>query len=339
MGTEHGTGVLRAVLLTGTAVLVILSLSVLYTVFYAPVGQGSEMVLVRVESGSTLGTISSTLASAGVVSHPRLFFWSARLAGLERKLRSGDYEVYPSWKMPRLLDTLASGRSRLLSVTLPEGITVTEVASRLEAAGITDGAAFLELSRERELLDSLGIPGETAEGFLFPETYLFASSSRPRDVITAMVRQFWSVFEELRAANPGETLSPFELVTLASIVEKETGLPEERPLIAAVFVNRLARGTRLQSDPTVIYGMKDFNGNITRRDLKTPTPYNTYLIAGLPPGPIANPGRGALWATMSPAQVDYLYFVSKNDGSHQFSKSLKEHNRAVRQYQMAGRKR
>ncbi len=339
MGAEQGTRLLRAILLTGTAVLVILSLSVLYTVFYSPVGRGSEMVLVRVESGSTLDTISSTLASAGVISHPRLFFWTARLAGLERKLRSGDYEVYPSWKMPRLLDTLASGRSRLLSVTLPEGITMAEVASRLEAAGITDGAAFLELCRERALLDSLGVPGATAEGFLFPETYLFASSSPPRDVITAIVRQFWSVFDDLRAAHPGGALNPLELVTLASIVERETGLPEERPLVAAVFVNRLARGIRLQSDPTVIYGMEDFNGNITRHDLKTHTPYNTYLIGGLPPGPIANPGRGALWASMSPAQVDYLYFVSKNDGSHQFSRSLEEHNRAVRQYQMARRKR
>jgi UPF0755 protein len=339
MGNRRGTRLLRAILLTGTAVLVILSLSALYTIFYSPVGRGTEMVLVRVESGSTLDSISFTLASAGVLSHPRLFFWTARLAGLERKLRSGDYEVYPSWKMPRLLDTLASGRSRLLSVTLPEGITMAEVASRLEAAGITDGDAFLELCRDSAFLDSLGVSAATAEGFLFPETYLFASSSRPRDVIAAMVRQFWGVFDELRAANPGENLSPFELVTLASIVEKETGLPEERPLVAAVFLNRLARGTRLQSDPTVIYGMKDFNGNLTRSNLKTHTPYNTYVIKGLPPGPIANPGRGALWATMSPARVDYLYFVSKNDGSHQFSKSLKEHNRAVRQYQTARRKR
>jgi UPF0755 protein len=226
----------------------------------------------------------------------------------------------------------------MLSVTFPEGTTMEGVTERLSAAGVTDGQAFLALARDRDFLGTLGIPGPTAEGFLFPETYLFASSSTPADVMKVMTNQFRKVLAELEVEAPLGKRDLLDTVTLASIVEKETSMPEERPLVAAVFLNRLRKGYRLQSDPTVIYGLENFDGNITRRDLETDTPYNTYLIRGLPPGPIANPGRGALWAVLNPAQVDYLYFVSRNDGSHHFSFTLEEHNRAVRLYQLARRK-
>jgi UPF0755 protein len=158
-------------------------------------------------------------------------------------------------------------------------------------------------------------------------------------VIGAMHRQFRKVWGELVAAAPPRPLSQLAAVTLASIVERETAAPEERPVIAAVFLNRLRLGMPLQADPTVVYGIAGFDGDIRRRDLASPTPYNTYVIRGLPPGPIANPGREALAAVLAPADVDYLYFVARNDGSHQFSRTLADHNRAVRRYQIAGARR
>ncbi len=339
MKTRRKQGLFAGGLAAAGAVVLALALAALYTIFFAPLGPGAGVIVVRIEPGSDLSSIGSTLHDAGVISHEKPFLWAARAAGLDRKLRSGDYELRPDWKMPKLLETLSSGRSRMLSVTFPEGITVERTAARLSAAGVTDREAFLALARDREFLDSLGIPGPTAEGFLFPETYLFAASSRPKDVMTAMVGQFRKVLRELEDGAPLSGRDLLDLVTLASMVEKETSMPEERSLVAAVFANRLRRGYRLQSDPTVIYGLDDFDGNITRRDLETHTPYNTYVIRGLPPGPIANPGRGSLWAALNPAQVDYLYFVSRNDGSHHFSRNLQEHNRAVREYQLARRKR
>ena len=333
-----GKSLLRGSLLTAGAVLLLLLFSLLHTVFLSPAGSGSGITVVRIEPGSDLGSIGTALHQAGVIDSPRNFLWTARAAGLERKLRSGDYELDPSWNLPRLLEVLSSGRSRMLSVTFPEGTTMEGVAERLSAAGVTDGQAFLALARNRDFLAPLGIPGPTAEGFLFPETYLFASSSEPADVMKVMADQFRTVLAELEVEAPLGKRDLLDTVTLASIVEKETSMPEERPLVAAVFLNRLRKGYRLQSDPTVIYGMENFDGNITRRDLETDTPYNTYLIRGLPPGPIANPGRGALWAVLNPAPVEYLYFVSRNDGSHHFSLTLKEHNRAVRLYQLARRK-
>lgn len=332
-----GKHFLRGSLLTAGATLLFLGFSVVHTVFLAPTGSGAETALVRIEPGSDLGSIGTTLHDEGVVDNPRIFLWTARAAGLERKLRSGDYELDPRWNMPKLLGVLSSGKSRMLSVTFPEGITLEGMAQRLSAAGVTDGEAFLTLARDDQFLGSLGIPGSTAEGFLFPETYLFAASSKPGEIIRVMSRQFRKVLGELEKEVPLGKRDLLETVTLASIVEKETSLPEERPLVAAVFLNRLRKGYRLQSDPTVIYGLEDFDGNLTRRDLAKETPYNTYLIRGLPPGPIANPGRGALYAVLKPAAVDYLYFVSRNDGSHHFSLTLEEHNRAVREYQLARR--
>lgn len=337
MGTDRAKVLSRGGFGLASAVLLILAATAAYTVFRAPVGSGDEAVSVRVERGSDLGTIAETLRDAGAITHRRPFLWSARIAGLERSLRSGDYEIHPSWTMVTLLETLSSGRGMMLSVTLPEGMTLDQIAQRLEAAGITDGRAFLDLTADRAFLDRLGIPGPTAEGFLFPETYLFSPDSRPEDVAGAMFAQFQEIFGEIEKESRAAGLDRLELVTLASIIEKESSLPEERPLVAAVFRNRLERGYRLQSDPTVIYGIKDFDGNLTRADLEAPTPYNTYAISGLPPGPIANPGRGSLWAALNPAPVDYLYFVSRNDGSHQFSRTLEEHNRAVRRFQLARR--
>jgi UPF0755 protein len=209
----------------------------------------------------------------------------------------------------------------------------------LAERGIIDNQeAFLSLAFSSDFAAGLGIAGDGVEGYLFPDTYLFSKEVAPAEVIKTMVENFKRVYApdfSLRAAELGMT--DREVVTLASIIEKETGLAEERPLISAVFHNRLKLGIPLSSDPTVIYGIADFDGNLRKRDLEKKTPYNTYLIRGLPPGPIANPGRSSILAALYPAPVKYLYFVSRNDGSHHFSATIREHNEAVRRYQKNGK--
>jgi UPF0755 protein len=241
-----------------------------------------------------------------------------------------------------ILDKLVSGAVKTYAVTLPEGLRLDEIAERLEAAGIVEAQAFLEQARDPELVRELGIEAKTLEGYLYPETYRFPRDAPPRDVVRGMVAQFesrWDVTDE-DLASMG--LSLHEVVTLGSIVEKETGAPDERPLIAAVFRNRLRRQMRLQSDPTVIYGILEtrghFDGNIRRRDLEQDTPYNTYTRSGLPPGPIASVSMESLRAVVEPADVPYLYFVSRNDGTHHFSSTLAEHARAVDRYQRRRRR-
>jgi UPF0755 protein len=201
-----------------------------------------------------------------------------------------------------------------------------------------DPEKFLHLCRDREFMQKLGITADSLEGYLFPETYtLVRGEVDERSLLTTMVHRFFTVWQGL--PKPEELpLRRHQLVTLASIVEKETSDPAERAVIAGVFYNRLRKNMRLQSDPTTIYGLEHFDGNLTRADLQQETPYNTYVISGLPPGPICNPGRAALEAALHPAEVPYYYFVSKNDGTHHFSRNLQEHNRAVYRYQKRKRK-
>ncbi|MFP6655393.1 MAG: endolytic transglycosylase MltG, partial [Myxococcota bacterium] len=199
---------------------------------------------------------------------------------------------------------------------------------------------FLAVVFDPEIPSRFGVEGPSLEGYLFPDTYRFAKSLPPERIARTMVRNFLSVYSELPSSQNQRTLSMREQVTLASIVEKETGAAIERPLIAAVFLNRLRLGMRLETDPTVIYGIDGFNGNLRRRHLMDRNnPYNTYWIKGLPPGPIASPGRESLRAIREPADTSFLYFVSRNDGSHAFSKTYKEHERAVDRYQRRGRRR
>jgi UPF0755 protein len=226
------------------------------------------------------------------------------------------------------------GKGIFQSVTIPEGLTVREIAELLGKMQIADGAKFLALAAESELLQSLGLDHGGLEGYLFPDTYYFTPATPEREILLAMAEQFRKAIRPLLAQrDDGIGLSPHEIVTLASVVEKETGVEAERPLVSAVFHNRLKRQMPLQSDPTVIYGLKKFDGNLTRKDLREPSPYNTYRITGLPPGPICNPGLSSIRAALYPADVPFLYFVSKNDGTHLFSESLAEHNRAVKTYQ------
>ncbi|MGE4608901.1 MAG: endolytic transglycosylase MltG, partial [Myxococcota bacterium] len=232
------------------------------------------------------------------------------------------------------LDRIVSGRVATYDVSVPEGLTAVQVGERLAAAGLTDATEFHTFVTTPGTAAALGVEGETIEGYLFPETYQLRHGLTADEVAKVLVDQFLIVWREIEPQARAQKLSMREVVTLASIVEKETAAPEERPLIASVFRNRLRRGMRLETDPAVIYGIADFDGNLRRRDLEdNSNPYNTYLIEGLPPGPIANPGADALRAVVNPADTDYLFFVSKNNGMHAFSKTYNEHVLAVDEYQ------
>ncbi len=310
-----------------------------WAIWRSPAGGAAGPILVQIPPGSDVGSIATVLREAGALDRPRLFVWAARARGLDRRMRAGDYWIDPSLSLAGLMDALLKGKGLTARVTIPEGWRLEQVADRLADAGIVGRDEFLAAARDRALLDELGIPGPTAEGFLFPETYPFPIPATPAAVIGIMHGQFRRVWDELVEEGPAAVPDMLSAVTLASIVERETARAEERGLVAAVFLNRLRRNMPLQADPTVIYGIEDFSGNLTRRHLTEPTPYNTYVNRGLPPGPIANPGREAIRAALHPAPVDYLYFVSQGDGTHRFSRTLKEHNRAVQLYLRAGRTR
>lgn len=293
---------------------------------------------VKVERGEPLAAIVHRLKDHGVISNERLFSFWARLWGLDKKIHWGLYRFELPLPPRQVLDQMQLGKGLFHRVTVPEGLTVREIAELLEKAAIADKERFLAEAAKPELLSRVGMEGRGIEGYLFPDTYYFTPFMTERDILIAMVEQFRASFNSRLAEQAGEIgLDVHQAVTLASLIEKETGVDEERPLISAVFHNRLRARIPLQSDPTVIYGLKNFSGTLTRKDLQGPSPYNTYRISGLPPGPICNPGLSSLTAALNPAQVPYLYFVSKNDGSHVFSVSLAEHNRAVRMYQSGKR--
>jgi UPF0755 protein len=285
--------------------------------------------------------IEKKLIEAGVVKPDRRFLLTAHLMGVANSLKAGEYIFTGTLSPYRALRELGKGSLVQRPLTIPEGANLKQIAELLRDGGWLNPKRFLELSQDRKFISKLGLNLETLEGYLFPDTYLFERGGHDAEtIITTMVAQMRTVLAETGAESGllQANLDVHEILTLASIVEKETGQTLERPLIAGVFLNRLRKGMRLQTDPTVIYGIKDFDGNLTRRHLREYTPYNTYVIKGLPPGPIGSPGRAAIEAVLQPARGSYYYFVSKNDGSHYFSKSLTEHNRAVNKYQKRRRK-
>jgi UPF0755 protein len=230
---------------------------------------------------------------------------------------------------------LIDGRVMSPRLTIPEGYNITGVAMALTEAGfISDPDEFIKRAHDRTLAAELGFKSGSLEGLLFPDTYAFTKDMPVDEMISMMTARFRAVYyKDFDKMARARGMSLNKVITLASIIEKETGAGEERPLISAVFHNRLRTGVRLQSDPTVIYGIKDFDGNLTKKHLQTRTPYNTYRFHGLPPGPIANPGAASIEAAINPASEGYLYFVSRGDGTHYFSKSLREHNNAVNRFQ------
>ncbi|MFZ5861638.1 MAG: endolytic transglycosylase MltG [Nitrospirota bacterium] len=304
-----------------------------------PIASGGDPIRFEIAERESLASVAARLARDGVIHNRFEFVLLGRVTGRDRRLQAGEYALQPSMRPLEILDHFWRGTVVLHPVTIPEGYTVRQIADAFGAAGIGDPDALLGLAESPEFARELGVEAPTLEGYLFPDTYALPRRIASADILRRMVERFREVYQAewaSRAADMG--LTQHQVVTLASIIEKETGAGHERPTISAVFHNRLRMRMPLQSDPTVIYPIKNFDGNLRKVDLIRDTPYNTYRRRGLPPGPIANPGRDALEAALYPAGVDYLFFVARNDGTHQFSRTLREHNRAVNEFQRRGRR-
>ncbi|MFP4160279.1 MAG: endolytic transglycosylase MltG [Desulfobacterales bacterium] len=292
-------------------------------------------VEITVEPGQSFRAVADKLLEEELIKHPLKFRILAAYHKATTKIKAGEYRISGTMTPEQILGQLSEGRVVLQPLTVAEGLNMYQVAENAEKADLCTAEEFTDAAADPELSESMGIPGKTVEGYLFPETYFFERPVSPETIIRTMVGRFQSVFSdswEQRASELG--FSVHETVILASIIEKETGVEGERKIVSSVFHNRLEKGMRLETDPTVIYGIKNFDGNLTRKDLRAPTPYNTYTNFGLPPGPIANPGKASLEAALYPADTDFLFFVARPDRSHHFSTNLKEHNRAVRKYQL-----
>ncbi|MBI3001591.1 MAG: endolytic transglycosylase MltG [Deltaproteobacteria bacterium] len=312
----------------------LLACAFFYSAISIPYGAEGKVAGVEVRVGEPFPRVAHKLSDDGVISNKIVFTLWARLWGLDRKLKSGLYRFELPVSAREVLNRLVLGKGAFDRVTIPEGLTVKQVAELLERNGLVEKERFLAQASNPEDLSWFGLRGTGVEGYLFPETYYFPRGASEMDILQIMVNQFDRVFTDAMEVRGRELgLTRDEVVILASLVEKETGRDSERPLVSAVFHNRLKRRMPLQSDPTVIYGLENFSGNLTREHLRTKTPYNTYLTQGLPPSPICNPGLASLQAALYPVSAPYLYFVSKNDGSHFFSVSFEKHSQAVKIYQ------
>ena len=288
----------------------------------------------EVKSGMTLKQVSQELFRQNLIRSANAFQAIALIQDKEKLIKVGEYYISPSMLPAEILQRITSGKTVLHSITIPEGYRITEIANLLEEKDLADKNIFLQQAKNVELLE--GIPTSSLEGYLFPDTYHFGKRTTEAAIINKMVETFKERALKQEFLKRAEDLgfSYHEIITLASLIEKETGKDSERKQISSVFHNRLKKNMLLQTDPTVIYAIDIFDGNIRKRDLNIDSPYNTYRYKGLPPGPIANPGLKSIIAALYPATTSNLYFVSKQDGSHKFSSTLNEHNRAVQKYQL-----
>ena len=298
-----------------------------------PAGDGKNVRLFDFSGGSSLKKLAGELEGAKIISNARLFVLYARLKGADAKVKAGSYQFNDGLPPSEILRRMVAGEIFAARFAVPEGYSVYQVAELLESKGIFKKEPFLKQCFNRALLKELGISGKSVEGYLYPSTYTIPPTMDEAGLIRTMVGQFDKVYSQ-RFDGRVQSLrvSTASVVTLASMIEKEAVVPTERPLIASVFKNRLNKGMPLQSDPTALYGVRAFGGKVSKQDIGRSTPYNTYLIKGLPPGPIGNPGSEAIEAALSPAATGYFYFVAKKDGTHYFSRTLDEHNRAVHTY-------
>ncbi|MBW2297312.1 MAG: endolytic transglycosylase MltG [Deltaproteobacteria bacterium] len=300
-----------------------------------PGGTDINVQVVNVPPGQGSKATAADLYARGIITNAFKFNLYARIKGYDKQIKAGEYRLAPSYSPKQIFNIIVSGKVRLYKITIPEGYNLAQIAAMMPAAGLGPAEDFLKTAHKGSLVREYNIPGDSFEGYLFPDTYHFPKGVSADKIIQTLVRRFREVFiAEWEKRAREKQLTVHQVVTLASIIEKETGEPSERSIISSVFHNRLKKNMRLASDPTVIYGIKGFNGNLTRKDLRTLTPYNTYKIKGLPPGPIANPGAKAIKAALYPAKTNYLYFVSKKDGTHQFSTNFKDHEKAIRKYQL-----
>lgn len=299
--------------------------------------EGDE-VFVEIPQGSGVAKIATLLETAGVVPHALVFRAAARLSGDDRKLQAGEYRFAEAASPREVVDRLARGDVYTKPITFREGLTIWDTARVFAESGLGTEAEFLREARDPSRISAIDPDASSLEGYLFPDTYQLPRSAGAKGTVDAMVAAFLRTFDtDLRAAAVARGLGVREVVTIASLVEKETATPSEREIISGAYQNRLRIGMALQCDPTVIYALLlrgRWNGNLTKENLRVDSPYNTYRYPGLPPGPIASSGRASLEAAVRPADVPYLYFVSRNDGTHAFATTLEEHNANVAKWQV-----
>jgi UPF0755 protein len=299
-----------------------------------PVQDHPPSKIVTIPDRSTFFQVATLLEQEGLIKSRSAFVLLGRSQSADRRIRAGEYELSAAMAPAEILAKLLSGQVVLHPITIPEGLTMVQIAALMEQHEVTDRIDFLKLARDGSFIASLGLKVDDLEGYLYPDTYKFPKAVRTRDVLATMVEHFRQAYRpDLQARAEDMRMTQHQVITLASVIEKETGADAERAEISAVFHNRLRKHIPLQSDPTVIYGLTGFDGNIRKKDLSSPSPYNTYRVVGLPPGPIASPGIRAIEAALYPSNSRALYFVSRNDGTHHFSSTLSEHNQAVEKYQ------
>jgi UPF0755 protein len=293
---------------------------------------------VEIPTGASAADIRQRLVNAGVVRDALTLRLALRWTRTSRDLKAGEYRFERAMTPVEVVDKLARGDVYGQRITFPEGLTVREMAAIYESHGLGRAREFIEAARNASLIRDFDPAASDLEGYLFPDTYTVGRTADAAHLVEMMVKGFRDSYPSGLPPATGEPpLTPRQVITLASLVEKETAKPEERPLVAAVYRNRLKIGMPMQADPTVVYALQKagkYDGNIRREDLAITSPYNTYRNPGLPPGPIASPGKASIEAALKPADVEYLYFVSRNDGSHVFSKTLDEHNRNVHEFQV-----
>jgi UPF0755 protein len=315
----------------GISCLIILTLLFLYIFFYPlPWGISKKNTFILVEKGDNLRKISQKLNSSGLGVDPPLLFLSSKLLGIDRRIIPGRYDFQKGITLSRLLRKFYKNEVSGIDVTIPEGYNLKQIASLLKREIGLDSTLFMKTASDTSLIHRLGLDTRNLEGFLFPDTYRLFWKMEPEKIVELMVDEFKKTVDitfAFQLRNLNFNLS--QLVTLASLVESEARIDKERPLISAVYHNRLRIGMPLQCDPTVIYALGGLDRPLNHSDLEVNSPYNTYKYPGLPPGPINNPGKASILAALFPAKVDYLYFVAKGNGSHIFSIDLEEHNRAI----------
>jgi UPF0755 protein len=311
-----------------------------YLVLFIPPSNEKVWKEVQVTEGMSLKAIAGTLQKEGIIRYRGYFEIIGRLEGFSRRVRIGYYGLSTDMSMWDVLGRLRNGRIIEYKIVVPEGFNLYQIGWTLSQASlISDPQQFIKLVKNRNYVRSFGIEADSLEGYLFPDTYYLPKGIQLNDIPRQMVQRYKTVFSDSKRKRAKELgFTEQQIITIASIVEKEAKVDAERKLISAVYHNRLKKGMKLQADPTAVYGTKAWITRITKNDLKRRSPYNTYLHKGLPPGPIANPGEGAILAALYPENVDYLYFVAQGDGSHYFSNNFSDHEKAIRRYRAAMRK-
>lgn len=298
-----------------------------------PLPLGSRSIEFQIKKGSTFRQAVESLSQKGLVRDKWVFILLGRITGIAHRIKAGYYPVRGTMSPWDIFKAIKSGKIIEFEITIVPGDSLVEIADKFTAAGIIDTSEFYRLCSDRDLLDILDVDAPSLEGYLYPDTYRFPKGLEIKEVLSLMVGRLREIYDADMLAHTFEMgLAERDVLTMASIIEKEAVVDEERPIIAGVYYNRLKRKIPLQADPTTTYGIKSFKEKITKEDLMRKTRYNTYVINGLPPGPIASPGQKSIIAALYPAKVSYLYFVSNNDGTHNFSVSLDAHNVAVRAY-------